>query len=56
MDEHAMSDRRAEIREMTTRLARHIKQMERADRVIPLRRPGPDPHADGAGRLTGLVP
>ena len=55
MYEQSPSDHRAEIREMATRLARHIRQMERLDRAIPLRRPH-DPHGDGAGRLTGLVP
>jgi len=56
MGDHAMSDHRADTRELATRLARHIKQMERADRVIPLRRPGAEEHPDGTGRLTGLVP
>jgi len=56
MDDHTVSDHHAEIREMATRLARHIRQMERPDRAIPLRRAGADGHADGVGRLTGLVP
>ena len=55
MDDKARAEHEAQIREMANRLAQHIRLMEREDRVIPVQRPY-DPHADGAGRLTGLVP
>ena len=55
MDDKAGADHQDQIREMASRLAQHIRMMEREDRAIPIPRPY-DPHADGAGRLTGLVP
>ena len=54
--DHVTPDRHTDTRYLSARLARHIKQMERADRAIPLRRRDAEPHDDGVGRLTGLVP
>ncbi len=55
MDDKARADHQAQIRKMADSLALHIRLMERENRAIPIRRPY-DPQADGAGRLTGLVP
>lgn len=55
MDDKSRADHQAQIRDMASRLALHIRLMEREGRAIPLRRPY-DPHSDGAGRVTGLVP